>query len=428
MTTTIGSGLGATAGFVAESSFGTFTTPTHFSPLTKETIKFKKNTQQSQGLYGGTVLRGDGRVLVTQEAAGGLSYEMRDRGFGLLFKQLLGAATTTTIGSSGLSQQAFSVADTVGESLTVQIGRPEVASGTIVPFSYTGGKLTDMTLAVSNSGLATLDANLDFQNGVITQAYAAASYVQSNVMSFRTASLTSGGTVVASGTAVGGGISAVTSSGSAPNIVASVTTTSAHGLTAGQVVTVAAVGGATQINGTWQVAAVTSATVFTILMGSTTVSAYTSGGTVTTTAPSISGGTALATATGMQLKFTNPYANARFYLGASGLKAEQILNNFRPIGGQVDFEFNDTSSVLAAYYADTPLALQMNFSTGVNVATSGGGTTSGLTIIIPQIRWDGDEPNVDGPNILKYTAPIVGLFDGTNSPAEFIYQTLDSAP
>lgn len=81
--------------------------------------------------------------------------------------------------------------------------------------------------------------------------------------------------------ATGVGISGVSTSGASPNIVATITTSSAHGLSVGQQVTIASVNGASAVNGTWTVASVPANNKFTISMGSTAVAAYTSGGTVT---------------------------------------------------------------------------------------------------------------------------------------------------
>jgi hypothetical protein len=79
-------------------------------------------------------------------------------------------------------------------------------------------------------------------------------------------------------------VSAVTTSGAAPNIVATITTAK-NTWQIGQVVTIAAVVGATQVNGTWTILANPPPTTaapytFSISMGSTAVSPYTSGGTV----------------------------------------------------------------------------------------------------------------------------------------------------
>lgn len=80
-------------------------------------------------------------------------------------------------------------------------------------------------------------------------------------------------------------VTGVSASGSAPNIVATLTVGSTAALRASATdpmyVTIAGVGGATQVNGTFPVATVVDATHFTIAMGSTTVSSYTSGGSVT---------------------------------------------------------------------------------------------------------------------------------------------------
>ena len=78
----------------------------------------------------------------------------------------------------------------------------------------------------------------------------------------------------AAGASLGGGI---TGASSATPIV--LTTSTAHGLIAGQVVQVAAVGGNTAANGTWEVQAVTTNTI-TLLNSAWSSGAYTSGGTV----------------------------------------------------------------------------------------------------------------------------------------------------
>lgn len=79
----------------------------------------------------------------------------------------------------------------------------------------------------------------------------------------------------ATNTAVGGAITGVTN---VQNFV--VTTTSAHGLSVGQVVTIASVVGAVGANGTWEISAVTSNT-YTVINAGSAPGAYSSGGTTT---------------------------------------------------------------------------------------------------------------------------------------------------
>jgi hypothetical protein len=66
------------------------------------------------------------------------------------------------------------------------------------------------------------------------------------------------------------------------------------------------------------------------------------GGTATTTnnVVSVAGGTKLNRVTGFELKGSNPMATDRFFLGASGLKDEQIENDFRDLTLSLDAEFN----------------------------------------------------------------------------------------
>lgn len=151
------------------------------------------------------------------------------------------------------------------------------------------------------------------------------------------------------------------------------------------------------------------------------------GGTVTTTSgvTTVSGGTAVASCTGVTLKGTNAMATSRYFLGSSGTKAEQLANNFRGISGSADFEFANTTDVYAAFAADTPVTLQLSF-VGPVVGTDGT-TTSLVQFLIPQIRWEGDTPDVAGPDILKYTAPFTGFDDEAgDNPIQLTTQSLDT--
>lgn len=98
-----------------------------------------------------------------------------------------------------------------------------------------------------------------------------------------------------------------------PNVTAASTaspiviTSTAHGLASGQIVTIAGVVGQTGANGTFQVTVLTANTFS--LNGSTSVSAYVSGGTIANTGLSYSGtGTSVPTQTGV------PYDDYRFQL------------------------------------------------------------------------------------------------------------------
>lgn len=81
-----------------------------------------------------------------------------------------------------------------GKSLTVQIGRPDIA-GTIQPFTFEGGKITDWELTCAIDEALKLSTTLDFENVLTGTSLAAASYVATQEMFiFTEGALTVGGT------------------------------------------------------------------------------------------------------------------------------------------------------------------------------------------------------------------------------------------
>lgn len=86
-------------------------------------------------------------------------------------------------------------------------------------------------------------------------------------------------TWVGTGSAVGGGVTGVTQTAGFDTVT--IQTSSAHGLSSGQIVTIAGIGGALDINGTWGITVIAS-NKFTIPYSCyALIGAYTSGGTVT---------------------------------------------------------------------------------------------------------------------------------------------------
>lgn len=408
MTTAIASGLGATIGFAQEGTVGTFQTPTRFLTFNKESLKWKKNVVQSKALHGGLYLLGNRRALVTHTAAGSIDLDLYDRGLGMLFQNMVGGTPVIAAGPSSTYMQVYTPADLTGAALSVQVGRPTTA-GVQTPFSYNGGKVTDWTIAVANNSVASLSLSVDAWNESLVPTYTAPSYVPSNMLHFAEAALFAGGTVVPVVSTAAGG-----SSQTLP--LATITVVSTTGFPTSGIIFATAGATVQQIAYTG-----VSGTTFTGCTGGTgTIAAAAS---VTSGFVTVTSATKVASATGCTIKTGNPLATSRFFLGSLGTKAEQLANDFRAISGQADFEFANTTDVLTAFYADTPLALQLTF-TGPII---GGAVTSGVSILIPQIRWDGDPPSVDGPAVLKYTAPFTGLDDSVDSQVQIQYTTLDAA-
>lgn len=336
MTVSLGAGLGATLGFALEGTVGTFQTPTHFMTFQKESLAFKKNTVQSHALHGGLFDLSTRRAFVTQTVDGAIDTDLYDRGQGLLWQLALGAAPIIT--GSTVFTQTYVPGTVAGQSLTIQVGRPQVNT-TLTPFSFTGCKFTDWTLSVATGGIAELSFNVDGWTESVSSSYAAPSYVANNMLHFAEATLIQGGT---------------------PS---------------------------------------------------------TSGGICT-----LAGGTTIATCKDISMKGTDALATGRYFLGANGIKAEQIDNNFRALTGSATIEFNNLTDAYNTFRNDLPTSMQLTFVGPVISDT----THSQVQMLIPRVYFDTGDPTVQGPDILNQPVAFTGLDDGTNAPVQVQLITLDS--
>lgn len=336
----IASGLGATFGFAAETTVGTFVPPARWLQFDKETLKLKKKTVQSQGLHGGLFELSKRRAYVTRTADGTFEADVTDRQMGLLFQNMLGTASPVlSTPTAGVTLMTFTPGALTGMSMSAQVGRPQT-NGTIQPFSYPGLKVTDWELGVAVDQIAKCTLTLDGWDESTSEAYTAASYLSTDVLHFAQGSLILGGTVTTTG-----GIA------------------------------------------------------------------------------SVAGGTSLPVVKSASIKGKNTLDVARYFLGATGLKAEQLDNGFRKVNGAVEAEFENLTDAYEAFAADTPVALQLTF-TGLTIAST---YKAELNVLIPNVYWDEGPPDVDGPKVLTQKLTFTGLDDGTNPPVQIQYQTADTA-
>lgn len=197
MTTTIGSGLGATWGVVAESVVGTFNTggTMRWLPFKSDKVKGAKKVVNSEAIHnGGLFMLGGRRRETFREAKGAVELELQNKQLGLFLKAMIGSSPTNSTITSGVYQQVHQPGDLAGLSLSLQSGRPQI-NGTIQPFSYNGAKITDWEIACSAAGVATLNLTFDAFEEVTSQAYIAPSMVQSVPFAWVDGALTVGGSV-----------------------------------------------------------------------------------------------------------------------------------------------------------------------------------------------------------------------------------------
>lgn len=136
------SGIDAQIGFAAEGTFGTYQTPTRFLELVEESLKLDRSRIESMGIRAGR------RVMHrwapgTQRVEGDFSVELAPQGTGLLLEHAFGGKATS---GAGPYTHTFTPGAIDGKSLTIQVGRPDIA-GTVRPFSYLGCKITGWEIA-----------------------------------------------------------------------------------------------------------------------------------------------------------------------------------------------------------------------------------------------------------------------------------------
>lgn len=171
------SGLAAQIGFAAESTWGTRVTPTRFLEFVSEGFQLQIERIESRAIRASNrVLRSDRWVADRRGATGQVEWEVATRGFGLLFKHMLGAvATSTPGGATATRDHTCTLGDMDGLAFTVQVGRPDVG-GTVRPFDYTGAKITQWEISSGVGGLLSLRTTFDARDEDTSQSLATASY------------------------------------------------------------------------------------------------------------------------------------------------------------------------------------------------------------------------------------------------------------
>lgn len=194
-----GSGIAGQFGCAAETTWGTFQTPTRFLEFVAETVNLKIDRLESKALRASTrVQRSDRWTANKKGADGDLEFEVSSKGFGLLFKHWLGTVNTSTApGGTTSKRHRCTIGDPFGLGLTVQLGRPD-DTGVVQPFSYLGCKIVSGELANNVDGYLTFKASIDGADETTGQALAATSYASADeLLNFTGGALTIGGVAVA---------------------------------------------------------------------------------------------------------------------------------------------------------------------------------------------------------------------------------------
>lgn len=165
-------GLGGQFGYVSETTPGTAVTVTKFLPINNESIKHENERLDSQGIRAGRLVTAawkPGQSTIS----GSVEMELWNTDIATLFRHMFGAASTATNGSQW--DYTFTPADTTGESMTMQVGRPDI-TGTVQPFTYAGCKVDEWTLTAEVGEIAMLELSVVGMTETNGTALASASY------------------------------------------------------------------------------------------------------------------------------------------------------------------------------------------------------------------------------------------------------------
>lgn len=171
----LGSGLAAQFGFVSETTYGTAVTVTKFLPLISETIEPMPERVESAGIVAGA------RVIKSSQwqqgfitISGDIQLELDQEGTGTLFRHMFGGVTSSA--TAGSATHTFTPGDLTGQSMTVQIGTPQV-NGVVTPFTYAGVKVASWEIGIKADEIATLGLSVIAKSMTTGTALASATYI-----------------------------------------------------------------------------------------------------------------------------------------------------------------------------------------------------------------------------------------------------------
>jgi hypothetical protein len=153
-------------------------------------------------------------------------------------------------------------------------------------------------------------------------------------------------------------------------------------------------------------------------------SVMTIGGTASTTAgeTTIAGGSALGSlVNGVVITGTTPMKTDRYGLGNQGLKGEPIENAIPVISGTLNTEFFSRTELYDVFKGGNTTPLQIDFtkfdSAGLDAnGVSAGATPYRLSFVLPAVRFKTGAVNITSPDVIPQSVGFQAYDDGTSNP------------
>ena len=158
-----------------ESTYGTFVAPTRAFEAKGDDFKREQEDLPSVGMRPGMQGKGSDRLkTIEMGATGTLTFDVLNKGFGLLLQAMLGTASGPTVVTGAAYQSTFATATSdPGLSFSCQMQRVDTGD-TLRPFSYLGCVVTGWKLSHAVGGLLEAEINFDGRQTVTSESAAAA--------------------------------------------------------------------------------------------------------------------------------------------------------------------------------------------------------------------------------------------------------------
>lgn len=164
-------GLATTLGVSEESSWGTYRAPTRWLPFFQEKLGRNSSRIVSQAILSGRrTLQTSAWASGPRSAGGSLSLPIGIVNYGLVFKHMLGAVTTTADGKGYRHRAEVDSLNGLGQTWEVKRSGTD---GNAYGFAYVGGKITGWKLT-QGDGFLSLELEYDFRVEDTSQGVTAA--------------------------------------------------------------------------------------------------------------------------------------------------------------------------------------------------------------------------------------------------------------
>lgn len=370
-------GVNFQCGVKNETTWGTRLTVDRFFEGRSESIQLQRQLIESEGLRAGrrNLNRSGAYSFYHKGATGDLELEWQNKGMGWWLLHMMGAtATQANTPVAGAHTHTGSIATTTGDAFTLQMVKDTI------PFEYSGCKLSSWEMACGLDELLVLTASIMAKSetvtrvhadGVTTNASATVTSATATFTSFDVGKPISGAGIPASTTILS--VQSATSITLSANAMATAT---------GVVLTIGAAAA---------VASYPSAMVpLSFVHGALTVA-----------------GAALDISDfSLSCDMNLP---ERWFFGAIN---KEPLDQGRTIEGSFGTELDDANwQLYRRFVTGAEASLVLTFSTAGQGLYVTGTTPYSLTVNLPVVRFDGETPNVEGPDIIAQNTPFTVLDD-----------------